>query len=418
MATITAFTTQEKASHNSHKFAFTLTPTNYGFWKAMLEPFLTSNNLLGYVNGTIPCPDQKLGTGNDIADNPNYSRWVTNDAHVRMIIISTISEASFQHVQGSTSRELWSSLERVYAPNNSAREYTLKTQLLKLNMKGDETPLSYLSRAQEYASALANIGEQVKDKDLVLLVIAGLREEYNGLKANLLARNPPVTFIELHSLLSDHDYLITKNISDPTSSQPHVFAASTLPNLTQFQSQLQSLQQMASQLGLQLHTAGSPTPPPQAFFASRPSHNNNNNFRGNRNNNSRGINNNNSRGNFRGGNSRGNNSNPPRQFAWASTQNMVYGHCNRCGIGHLPSQCPNNQGSNNSMRSGTPQANFATFSDHASTSANTWFPDTGANTHTTPDLSNLDTSEYYRGPDSLHVGDGRAYSQHSSHGTK
>src|SRR3989442_15996167 len=29
------------------------------------------------------------------------------------------------------------------------------------------------------------------------------------------------------------------------------------------------------------------------------------------------------------------------QFNWASTQNIVHGHCNRCGIGHLPTQCPN-----------------------------------------------------------------------------
>lgn len=164
MATIAAFTTQEKTSHNSHKFAFTLTPTNYGYWKAMLKPFLVSNNLFGYVDGTIPCPEPKVGTGETITDNPSYSRWISNDAHVRMIIISTISEASFQHVQGTTSRDLWLQLERVYAPTNSSREYTLKTQLLKLTMKGDETPLAYLARAQEYATALANIGEPVKDK--------------------------------------------------------------------------------------------------------------------------------------------------------------------------------------------------------------------------------------------------------------
>lgn len=157
MATITAFSTAEKTSHNSHKFAFTLSPTNYGFWKAMIEPFLITNNLFGYVDGTIPCPAQKVGTGDAITDNPSYPRWIANDAHVRMIIISTISEASFQHVQGATSRELWLALERAYSPNTTSREYTLKTQLLKIAMKGDESPQGYLSRAQEYATALANI---------------------------------------------------------------------------------------------------------------------------------------------------------------------------------------------------------------------------------------------------------------------
>ena len=161
MAIIAAFTSVEKTAHNSHKFAFKLSPDNYGFWKTMIHPFLVTNNLFGYIDGTIKCPPMKTSATTDTAslDNPSYLHWIANDAHVKMILISTISESSFQHVQGDTSRDLWLSLERAYAPNNSSREYTLKTQLLKLEMKGDETSASYLSRAREYATALANIGE-------------------------------------------------------------------------------------------------------------------------------------------------------------------------------------------------------------------------------------------------------------------
>ncbi|GKF49981.1 gag/pol polyprotein [Tanacetum coccineum] len=57
-------------------------------------------------------------------------------------------------------------------------------------MHGDETPDAYLNRAQEYADALAAIGEPVKDKDLVMLAVSvlGLHEEYNGLKTTITAR--------------------------------------------------------------------------------------------------------------------------------------------------------------------------------------------------------------------------------------
>lgn len=111
----------------------------------MLEPFLITNHLIGYMDGTIKCPEQKITTTDATTDNPSYPRWVSNDAHVRMIILSTISKASFQHVQGTTSRDLWLSLERAYAPNSASREYTLKTQLLRIEMKSDEPPLTYLS---------------------------------------------------------------------------------------------------------------------------------------------------------------------------------------------------------------------------------------------------------------------------------
>jgi len=349
MATIQAFSNTDKTAHNSHKFAFSLSPTNYGYWKAMIEPFLITNNLFAYIDETIPCPVQKITTENTTTENPSYSRWISNDAHIRMLIISTISEASFQHVQGKTSRDLWLSLERAYAPNNASREYMLKAKLLKIEMKGDETPIAYLSRAQEYSTALANIGEPMKDKDLVMLAISGLREEYNGLKSNLLARHPPVAFNELHGLLCDHDFLINKSQPSPTVlTQPQAFLASTgdRTNLPQQLAQLQSLHQLASQLGFQLNLASQP----QAFYASRPANNRNNrrgNYRGS------------SKGNYNNYNNRNqsrDNSNQNRnQFAWASTQNTVYGHCNRYGIGHIPSQCPN-QNTGNSNRPANPHS--------------------------------------------------------------
>ncbi|GKD49069.1 hypothetical protein Tco_1278045, partial [Tanacetum coccineum] len=71
------------------------------------------------------------------------------------------SQASFRHVQGTTSRDLWLSLEKAYAPHSTSRDYTLKTQLPTTEMHGDETPGAYLNRAQEYVDALAAISEHV-----------------------------------------------------------------------------------------------------------------------------------------------------------------------------------------------------------------------------------------------------------------
>ncbi|GJV98077.1 putative RNA-directed DNA polymerase [Tanacetum coccineum] len=352
MAMISAFTTVDKMAHNSRKFAFTLSPTNYGYWKTMIEPFLITNNLMGYVDGSIPCPSKTLSVTDGATvpkENPNYPIWVSNDAHVRMLIISTISEASFRHVQGTTSRDLWLSLKKAYAPHSTSREYTLKTQLLRIKMHGDETPDAYLNRAQEYADALAAIGEPVKDKDLVMLVVSGLREEYNGLKTTITARQSPTAFSELHALLSDHDYMLEKT---RTPIAPYG---------------------------------------PQAFYGARPSNNNrsnDNNNRGNRNN---------SRGNNRGRDN-------GRQFDWASTQNTVYGTCNRCDIGHIPSQCPNRDPYTIRTR---PSANFANTSAQSSNAFANWHSDTGANSHVTHDLEAMDNSEAYYGDDALHVGNGK-----------
>ncbi|GKA12499.1 nucleotide-binding alpha-beta plait domain-containing protein [Tanacetum coccineum] len=227
MAMISAFTIVDKMAHNSRKFAFALSPTNYGYWKAMIESFLITNNLMGYVDGSIPCQSKTLPVAEGVIvpkENPNYPIWVSNDAHVHMLIISTISEASFRHVQVTTSRDLWLSLEKAYAPHSTYKEHTLKTQLLRIEMHGDETPDAYLNRAQEYVNALAAIAEPVKDKDLVMLVVSGLRERYNGLKTTIIARQSPTAFSELHALLSDHDYMLGKTRALASSITPS-FAA-------------------------------------------------------------------------------------------------------------------------------------------------------------------------------------------------
>ncbi|GJW50351.1 ribonuclease H-like domain-containing protein [Tanacetum coccineum] len=264
---ISAFTTVDKTAHNSRKFAFTLSPTNYGYWKTMIESFLITNNLMGYVDGSILCSCQNLIRDSIDGvmlskENPNYPIWVSNYVHVRMLIISTISEASFRHVQ-------------------------------------------------EYADALSAIGEPVKDKDLIMLAVSGLREEYNVLKTTITARQISTAFRELHALLSDHDYMLRKTRS-PALSITSSFAANyavgsqSMPEARQ--AQLLELAAQLSALGFQV----SPIAPsgPQAFYGARPLNNNmsnNNNNHGNRNN-SRGNNNNRGRDNG-------------HQIDWASTQN-------------------------------------------------------------------------------------------------
>nr|GEV57586.1 integrase, catalytic core [Tanacetum cinerariifolium] len=234
-------------------------------------------------------------------------------------------------------------------PHSTSREYTLETQLLKIEMHSDKTPDAYLNRAQKYADALAAIDEPVKDKDLVMLAVLGLREEYNGLKTTITARQSPTAFSELHALLSDHDYMLGKTRA-PAPSITLSFAANYAlgsPSMPEArQAQLSELTSQLSALGFQV----SPIAPYglQAFYDVRPLNNMNNNNRGNRNNSC--GNNNRGRGNG-------------CQFDWTSTQNIVYGTCNRCGIGHIPSQCPN---CDPSTIHTCPSANFANTLSHLS----------------------------------------------------
>ncbi|KAD4178088.1 hypothetical protein E3N88_26679 [Mikania micrantha] len=390
MATLTSFDQKVKAIHNSHKFGFTLNSGNYSSWLLVIHPFLVTNNLFGYIDGSIPCPPQTIaapaGSSKDAAlsahqPNPQYTIWLSNDAHVRMLLLSNISEAALHHARGTlTARDLWLALEQAFAPHTSSREYTLKTQLLRISMKADETPTTYLQRAQEYSSALANIGEPLKDKDLVMMVISGLRDEYHGVKTMALTHQ--LAFNELHAVIADHDYMLKRTA--PTVPPTQAFSAMVKPPATSPSpppdAAVQAVQQLAAQLGVQLRLPSQP----QALYTQRSS-------KGHQ------------RGRGASNRSGGPNTGNRGQFSWASNQNVVYGSCNRCGIGHLPSQCPNRDPATICPRQ-QPSANFAASRSYAHQA---WLPDTGSSHHSGPDLSSLDYSEPYHGGDNLHVGNGK-----------
>ncbi|GKA01699.1 putative RNA-directed DNA polymerase [Tanacetum coccineum] len=69
--------------------------------------------------------------------------------------------------------------------------------------------------------------------------------------------------------------------------------------------------------------------------------------------------------------------------------------CNRCGIGHIPSQCPNRDPFTIRTR---PFANFANSHAQSSNAFANWHSDTRANSHV------MDNSEAYYGDDALLVG--------------
>ncbi|GJX77794.1 tryptophan synthase beta chain 1 [Tanacetum coccineum] len=379
MDMISAFITVDKTAHNSRKFAFTLSLTNYGYWKTLIEPFLITNNLMGYVDGSIPCPLKTLSVTDGATvpkKNPNYPIWVSNDAHVRMLIISTISEASFCHVQCITSHDLWLSLEKVYAPHSTSREYTFKIQLLRIEMHSDETPDAYLNRSQEYVDALAAIGEPIKDKDLVMLAVSGLREEYNGLKTTITARQSPTAFSELHALLNTGaNSHVTPDLEVVDNSEAYygndalnVGNGKGLPILHIGSSKVYSPQKTSkSDVYSTFKSLGATIPkenPNYPIWISNDAH--------------------------------------VRMLIISTISEASFRHVQGLrGIGHIPSQCPNHDPSTIHTR---PSANFANTRAQSSNASTNWHSDTGANSHVTPDLEAMDNSEAYYGDDALYVG--------------
>jgi hypothetical protein len=80
----------------SHLLPVKLTQDNYLLWRAQIVPLLRSYDLLGFVNGTYPCPPDRitiLTEGGRMMDvqNPEYRAWLKQDQAILFAIVSSLT---------------------------------------------------------------------------------------------------------------------------------------------------------------------------------------------------------------------------------------------------------------------------------------------------------------------------------------
>jgi hypothetical protein len=107
-----------------------LTQENYLLWQTQMLPYLRSQSLLRYVDGSIPQPSQTIvlpaneetGESRHIAVNPAYTSWYFQDQLVLSTIVSSLSEEALGYLVGVTSAfTAWRTLKRAFAATSRAR---------------------------------------------------------------------------------------------------------------------------------------------------------------------------------------------------------------------------------------------------------------------------------------------------------
>lgn len=85
--------------------------SNYLLWKTQIESLLSSQKLLGFVNGSVTAPPSTRtvvrGTEKVEEKNPQFEFWFCSDQLVRSWIFGTLSEEVLGSVHNlQTSREV------------------------------------------------------------------------------------------------------------------------------------------------------------------------------------------------------------------------------------------------------------------------------------------------------------------------
>ena len=124
-------------------------------WKSQFLPLLRGYDLLKFVDGSSAPPSRYIqNEQSERIDNPDFITWDRQDQLILSWLLSSLTESVLAQVLDSkTSREVWTSLERMYASQSRARVYQLRSDLMRLS-KGTSKMHEYYSKANPLVTHL------------------------------------------------------------------------------------------------------------------------------------------------------------------------------------------------------------------------------------------------------------------------
>jgi hypothetical protein len=190
-------------------------------WQSQVLPVLRSNDLLGIVDGTEPCPPRSLTNEQGQSSvNPEYTIWNKKDQFILSWINATLSEAVLATVYGlNTSRQVWSALASRFTSQSRSRISHIKRQLQNLK-QGSMACSDYLRTAKVWADQLAAVGRPIDDEDLISYIIGGLSPIFNSFITSytFITRENPLNFEDFRDELLNHEMLLNQQNAAATDS--------------------------------------------------------------------------------------------------------------------------------------------------------------------------------------------------------
>ncbi|KAB2634605.1 cation/H(+) antiporter 15-like [Pyrus ussuriensis x Pyrus communis] len=96
-----------------------LDDSNYLNWHFQMELLLESNGIMGFVDGSTPCPARVDESG---TDSDAYTVWKLHDRALMQLVTATLSPVAMSCAIGSSSsRDLWTRLKEQFSTYNTFR---------------------------------------------------------------------------------------------------------------------------------------------------------------------------------------------------------------------------------------------------------------------------------------------------------
>nr|TKR79272.1 hypothetical protein D5086_0000273310 [Populus alba] len=178
-----------------------LTSANYISWKLQFETLFIGYDLIGYIDGSTPCPPNTITTDNNTITNPSYKLWIQQDQLLLNAIINSLLPTIIPSIAcACTAKEALNILANTYAKPSRCHIQQVKNRV-KNPTKGTLNITEFLHSIKARADKLVILDAPVDPEDLTDKILDGLGDEYKELVQAIQARDTPISFDELHKKL-------------------------------------------------------------------------------------------------------------------------------------------------------------------------------------------------------------------------
>ena len=186
-----------------------LDDSNYLVWNFQMVLLLEGHGIMGFVDGSYPCPSRFDSTTSDNSiETDDFKIWKMHDRALMQLITATLSPSAVSCAIGSTSaRDLWVRLKEQFSIVTRTTIFQMKSELQNIK-KGTDSISQYLQRIKEARDYLSAAAVTFEDDDIVILTLNGLSSEYNTLRSIIRGRENVISMKDLRSQLLAEEAMI------------------------------------------------------------------------------------------------------------------------------------------------------------------------------------------------------------------
>lgn len=208
----------------------------YTNWKTLFTIHAKATLTYEYIvpppvddKATTPASPPKI----EVALLAEKAHWDRIDNIIRQWIYETISEDLLNTIidPDDTAADAWNRLAELFQDNKTSRAIHLETEFATTNLRDFPDAKASTRRLKVLADQLANVGAKVSDQRMVLRLLTGLIEAYDGFVTVVQNMKPLPTFAQARSMLLLDETIKAERAKLESGSTSALFMNSNTDNL-------------------------------------------------------------------------------------------------------------------------------------------------------------------------------------------